>query len=243
MKQRKFDIVIFDLGTTLLHFTGDFVETNREGVKLMHAFLSSQGIDVDLDELYSKWIELRLKGFEQAEKTMREVTAEDTLRRVLNELGISDPQEDIIQKSIDIFFELEVADYRPYEDTYETLSYLKKRGYTLGLISNATSHIAVAKLVKRYGLADYFDLIYSSAGFGLRKPHPMIFRKMLEELGKDASRGVMIGDSPLHDVHGAHSVGLKAILVHYPNDGPEPEYKPDFQAEELKDVIEFIEKS
>ncbi len=243
MNQKKFDIIIFDLGNTLLHFTGDFVEANREGVRLMHAFLSSQGIDVDLDDLYQKWVEFRLKGFEQAEKTMKEITAEQTLKLVLNELGISDPQEDIIQKAIDIFFEPEVAGYSPYEDTHETLSYLKKEDYTLGLISNATSHSVVVQLVERYGLADYFDLVYSSAGFGLRKPHPIIFQKMLEELGRDASRGVMIGDSPLHDVHGAHSAGLKAVLVHYPDDSPEPKYKPDFQAKELKDAIEFIEKA
>ena len=46
------------------------------------------------------------------------------------------------------------------------------------------------------------------------KPHPAIFESALAAVGcHDKSRAIMVGDAITHDVHGAHSVGIPAVLV------------------------------
>ena len=48
--------------------------------------------------------------------------------------------------------------------------------------------------------------------FPVRKPDPKHILLLVERMGGDASRTVMIGDS-IHDVEAAHSAGLPAVLV------------------------------
>jgi len=46
------------------------------------------------------------------------------------------------------------------------------------------------------------------------KPHPLIYQVALEKLGADdPARVLCIGDSPAHDIRGAHVAGCKAALV------------------------------
>ncbi len=46
------------------------------------------------------------------------------------------------------------------------------------------------------------------------KPHPLIYRVAIEQLeAADTARVLCIGDSPAHDIRGAHAAGCKAALV------------------------------
>ncbi len=236
----KFELVIFDLGETLLHFAGDFFAVNEEGVRRMHSFLDAQGITLDFEQLLKIWTEERKKGFIRAEETMREVTADSTLVRVMNHFGIDNIAPDIVTRAVDIFFEPEINEYELFSDALDTLSQLKREGYRIGLISNATCDRLIRKMVSMFGLDEYLDLVYSSAGIGIRKPHPDIFRSMLEEFGVEPEKAVMVGDSPYHDIYGAHTAGMTGILVHNELQGGVPEYRPDFTAKELIDVLEFV---
>lgn len=45
------------------------------------------------------------------------------------------------------------------------------------------------------------------------KPHPLIYQVALERLGAQASDVVCVGDSPAHDIRGAHGVGCQGALT------------------------------
>lgn len=46
------------------------------------------------------------------------------------------------------------------------------------------------------------------------KPHPLIYQISIERLGADdPARVLCIGDSPAHDIRGAHAAGCRAVLV------------------------------
>lgn len=46
------------------------------------------------------------------------------------------------------------------------------------------------------------------------KPHPLIYQVAITRLGaEDPSRVLCVGDSPAHDIRGAHGAGCKAVLV------------------------------
>jgi putative hydrolase of the HAD superfamily len=46
------------------------------------------------------------------------------------------------------------------------------------------------------------------------KPHPSIFRALLDQLGVAAADAVMVGDSIGQDIQGATRAGMHAVLLH-----------------------------
>ncbi len=98
-----------------------------------------------------------------------------------------------------------------YEDTIETLQYLKSKGYKIAIISNSppTSKDTLSDLK----IKEYIDELIFSFAVGSRKPEPEIFMTCLLRAGVEPSEAVMIGDSLKNDIHGAISVGINAILI------------------------------
>jgi FMN phosphatase YigB (HAD superfamily) len=45
------------------------------------------------------------------------------------------------------------------------------------------------------------------------KPHPSIFESALRQVAARPDEAMMVGDSLAHDVHGARSLGMRAVLV------------------------------
>jgi FMN phosphatase YigB (HAD superfamily) len=45
------------------------------------------------------------------------------------------------------------------------------------------------------------------------KPHPQIFRTALDRMRVGAAEAAMVGDSLVHDVHGARAVGMQGVLL------------------------------
>jgi putative hydrolase of the HAD superfamily len=62
-------------------------------------------------------------------------------------------------------------------------------------------------------LTKYFDQVVTSAGVGIRKPDPGIFRYALMQFKARPEEAVMVGDSEMHDVGGGYVAGLKTVLV------------------------------
>ncbi|MDB5260480.1 MAG: 2-haloalkanoic acid dehalogenase [Candidatus Nomurabacteria bacterium] len=98
-----------------------------------------------------------------------------------------------------------------YEDTIETLKYLKDKGYEVAIISNTppTSKDQLAEL----GINQYIDVAIFSFEVGSRKPEKEIFLSCLEKTGVDPSEALMIGDSIKNDINGAKNVGIDALLI------------------------------
>ena len=99
----------------------------------------------------------------------------------------------------------------PYPETKGVLRALKRRGFKLGVISNATDD--VTNRLEHVGLAEYFDSFTYSQEARAEKPHPRIFRLALERSGCKPIEAVHVGDSYDQDVLGAKKVGMQPILV------------------------------
>ena len=59
----------------------------------------------------------------------------------------------------------------------------------------------------------HLDAVTFSAEVGSRKPSPRIFEAAMRALGTGAARTVMVGDSETADIRGAHSAGMRAVLL------------------------------
>jgi len=97
-------------------------------------------------------------------------------------------------------------------DTVDVLRKLRGR-YRLGLVSNFAIPECAWKLLDKFGLKGFFDVVLVSGEINKRKPSPEIFERALNALGVDASRAVFVGDTIGLDVKGAKNVGIKAILI------------------------------
>jgi putative hydrolase of the HAD superfamily len=101
--------------------------------------------------------------------------------------------------------------YAPYADVLPVLDGLTGR-YQLGAVTNGPCDLQHQKL-ERSGLDRYFPVQVISREVGVRKPDPRIFEIALDRLGVAAAESVFIGDSPKHDIAGAHAAGMKAIWL------------------------------
>lgn len=128
------------------------------------------------------------------------------------------------------------------EGSSEILNYLKNQKYKLGLICNTgrSPGKVLRKLMERYQILEYFDVLSFSDELRIRKPHPEIFIFTLEKLKSTPSSSIHIGDELHTDVKGAKGVGMTAI--HFSKGSSEDqEIQPDHSIRELKEIRRIVE--
>jgi HAD superfamily hydrolase (TIGR01509 family) len=100
----------------------------------------------------------------------------------------------------------------PVPGVAEALLALKPR-YHLALATNARDSDAelVWEALRRVGLEDCFDSLFTARDLGAAKPDPRFFEAMLARLGCQPEQAVMVGDDYTADVTGAKEAGWRAI--------------------------------
>jgi putative hydrolase of the HAD superfamily len=96
-----------------------------------------------------------------------------------------------------------------YEDALPVLEELRVQGLKLGLVSNTGRNLD--EFVAHHRLD--VDAAIGSGAFGRTKPHPTIFRAVLERLAIEPADAAMVGDSPEDDVEGARAAGIEAAFL------------------------------
>ncbi len=100
-----------------------------------------------------------------------------------------------------------------YEDVLPTLDQLQQMDLKMGIISNWDTPLHA--MVEELGLAPYFEVIVASHDQRVRsaKPDAAIFEYALNTVSVSAEEAVHVGDSFEADIMGAHTVGIRAILL------------------------------
>ena len=106
-----------------------------------------------------------------------------------------------------------------FEDALPVLATLREHGLKLGLVSNTGRD--VEDFLAHHNLR--VDAALSSKVHGKVKPHPTIFRAVLERLDVEPEQAAMVGDSPEDDLEGARALGMRAFLVDRENVYPDAE--------------------
>ncbi|GAC1349761.1 MAG: hypothetical protein NVSMB27_25890 [Ktedonobacteraceae bacterium] len=102
--------------------------------------------------------------------------------------------------------------WRLYPDVLPTLDALRSNGkYTLGVISDWG--IALGPILRRLNLTSYFDCLLISAVTRHAKPSAMLYEMALQRANSIADYTMHIGDSYIHDVLGARTVGMTPVLL------------------------------
>ena len=102
------------------------------------------------------------------------------------------------------------------------MTYLRARGVRIGVLSNTMWPRGWHEDVfHRDGVLPLIDGAVYSSEIDWTKPHPEAFAAAMTAVGvTDPSTCVFVGDRPWDDIHGAKSIGMRAVLL--PNDEVPP---------------------
>ena len=104
----------------------------------------------------------------------------------------------------------------PRPDAVSTLRELRKRGFGLGMISNASSELS--GLWVESDFAPLFDAVLFSADERMMKPDRRLYRRMAELLGVAAEECLFVGDGAYRELQGAAEAGMSPVLIRAPYD-------------------------
>lgn len=125
-------------------------------------------------------------------------------------------------------------------DAVEVLKGLHGK-YKLGLVSNLAIPECVRRLLDKYGLNEFFDVVLVSGAINRRKPSPEIFERALKTLGVNSSEAVFVGNMPGLDIEGAKNVGMKAVLIERRPPQEMLNATPDMVIKSLRELFLMLE--
>lgn len=218
---RSFEVLLFDLGSTLIYFQGDWLGVYSQASKEMIRYLRESGLELDEPTFFEEYNQRLQRYITERESNFIEYTSEYILRTLLDENGFSQVPDELVNSALKTMYSFSQKHWHIEEDAKPTLDKLQNDGYHLGIISNAADDIDVQTLVDNVGIRSYFDVVISSAGVGIRKPNPRIFNITLNTWGISSDRAAMVGDTLGADILGAQNAGIFAIWITRRADSPE----------------------
>ncbi|MDC1176726.1 HAD-IA family hydrolase [Candidatus Pelagibacter sp.] len=93
----------------------------------------------------------------------------------------------------------------------EFLKWCKEKNISMAVCTNKQEHLAI-DLLKKIGIYDYFEYVAGSNTFDYCKPDPRHLTNVIEILGGEIKRSIMIGDSET-DANAAKKAGIPVILL------------------------------
>lgn len=182
-------LVVFDLDGTLI----DSVEAHAEGWSFAINYLGLAKVDV------GKLVDLiGLPG-------------DAIVGAVLGEAGLRHYPSIRWLKDRHFLDQVASGRVRLFPDALPCFSYLRSRGYALGLATSTPNYVLVP-LLERLGLLDRFDYTVGGDEVVRGKPSPDIFLRAAEKAGVSPREVVVVGDT-VYDTAPARSVGMASVLV------------------------------
>ena len=93
----------------------------------------------------------------------------------------------------------------------EFLVWCKEKGISMAVCTNKQEHLAI-DLLKKIGINDFFEYVAGHNTFDYCKPDPRHLTSVIEILGGDIKKTLMIGDSET-DANAAKNAGIPVILL------------------------------
>jgi FMN hydrolase / 5-amino-6-(5-phospho-D-ribitylamino)uracil phosphatase len=149
-----------------------------------------------------------------------------------------------------------VAAYRacwePYTrcvaDAAAVLTALRNRGLATGLLSNTLWPVSwLRENLARDGVLNLFDVMVFSSELPVAKPHPDIFRAVLDRLGGPPPEDCLfVGDRMFEDISGAQGVGMGTVALPdvtvADGDRVPVDVEPTYRISRLAEVLDVVDR-
>ena len=205
---RKIKAIFFDAGGTLFR---PFPSVGEIYARTASAYGVSYSPEILEQEFYSAWqrrgglASLGIETSEEKERTWWYQLVYDVFR---SHGGV--PRFDEFFAGLHRSFE-EKHLWEIYPEVLSVLTKLRKKGLTLGVVSNWD--LRLPKVVKNLGLTSYFHFLIGSSACGATKPSPKIFREALKQAKAKPEETIHVGDTYEEDFVGASALGIQALLL------------------------------
>ncbi len=198
------------------------------------------------DHLHEMWWSGDIDGSEHVEQSRSRdrylAWQRERLVAMLHAADVHPGEHDAILTDLQAGRELRVL--AAYDEVPGVLRELRDRGVVLAICSNWDWDLEPA--ITEAGLDGWFDTLVSSAWAGARKPHPRIYRYLLEQSGLDPAEVLFVGDTWGPDVVGPLAAGMTPAYLERDGHWPDPTRPVDAAATEvarlrdLRDVLPLL---
>jgi putative hydrolase of the HAD superfamily len=125
-------------------------------------------------------------------------------------------------------------------NAHATLAELKRRGYSLAMITNG-SPLRQRPKIERFRLAPYFTALFIEGEFGVGKPDPRVYQAALDACNARARETAMVGDNLDWDIAGAARLGLTTVWHNlYGATLPDGAIKPDYEIRDISACLDIF---
>jgi len=127
--------------------------------------------------------------------------------------------EEITAKLEYNYFKVYTAHCVVHKDVFEVLTKLSS-SYKLGVVSNFKTDNGIENILEKFDIFRYFQYITTSIKNGWRKPHPSIYREIIEKTHSQPNDILFVGDDLICDYQKPKEIGMNAILLDRKNNQP-----------------------
>ncbi len=242
----KCDTVLFDLGHTLMDFRStrdDLLEVYDEARRRLLAG-AKQDIPTleDIVEIIPKKVVTIIDDSYRGPRAIEELEMSQVIAQAFESINVQLP-EPLVQEMLLLEHEALSRSMTLSDGARDVLAQLKRWGFKLGLVSNATNlpHL-LRRDLDRLGILVHFDATVFSSELGLRKPHPTIYHAALSGVASEPTTTIFIGDRIREDIWGPQALGMRAVLTHeFRQESPNGS-KPDTIISHVSELLDFIRR-
>ncbi|MDC0416789.1 HAD-IA family hydrolase [Candidatus Pelagibacter sp.] len=120
-------------------------------------------------------------------------------------------KKDMVDAFIDYYGKNIINESTLINGVKEFLKWCKEKNISMAVCTNKQEHLAI-DLLKKIGIYDYFEYVAGSNTFDYCKPDPRHLTNVIEILGGEIKRSIMIGDSET-DANAGKNAGIPVILL------------------------------
>ncbi len=182
--------ILFDLDGTLVDTAPDLIGAHNH---VMNKFGHNPKQLSDIKSLAGRgaWVMMQ-RSFKN------EITDEKTKKKMIDEF-ISFYAKNINNES------------KPIKGIFEFLEWAKSKNISMGVCTNKREVLAI-DLLKKINMYKYFEYVAGADTFEFNKPDPRHLTNVVEIIGGDLKKTIMVGDSEV-DANSAHNANLPFVLV------------------------------
>lgn len=253
MAEPRFKAIVLDLFDTIVNWDPDKLPLMEWHGREIHSTIpwilprvaEALGAKFDSDAFVTTYMSVYEEINDEREREGIEITCFERFVRTLGRLGIQDGTKS--QALAEELTRIHMSGVRAATSAppprVEAVKRLAKK-YRLGLLSNFDDSKTGWQIMDDTGLRDLFEAIIISADLKLRKPNPKIFERMLTMLKLTAPEVLFVGDTPLHDIGGAKSVGMSAAWIsRHALAMPEGIATPDYIIRDLAELPDLLDRT
>ncbi len=228
--------VLFDLDETLTDAYTGLKAAQRAVAEELRRYLHSHGIEVNGALILSK-----LAAFDDKMAIKTKYDRDEWWPELLAGFGLRQkvPRQ-IVRELTKLYWTTFARADKPYPEAGPILSYLREKGYKLGLVTDTDIVPGMKrKRVYSYKFVKLFDtVVISGEDTPETKPSPRPFLLAASKLGLPASECVFVGDKPFTDIKGAKAAGMRTIWLKRRDWGIEE--RADFTISSLTELCKIL---